>query len=471
MVRLPAPLAVVLLSAALSCGTDDPSKPVAGRPSDAQAADGKWIHWEEYYLDSQVGSGVDLRGADGLALADLDKNGALDIVVAHEDSGHIRAAFAGENARDWQRISLAEGPDAQGVEDVDAGDLSGDGWPDVVAACEGGRLVYLQNPAEPKPAFRWQSMVVEASLNRGSWIRTALADLDGDGRLEVVAVNKGAADGGLSDEPRPISVFRVNGDPLLQESWTELSFGEYDTPINAEPHDMDGDGDVDLFAGARGERRVFWLENQSANGDFVFVEHEINLDGPGKPSGFNVKLFDFSGDGRPDALLALGAGYLGWLEQPADPAAPWPVHPIGTFAPDSMTGFGIGDVDGDSDPDVMAGSYSRGARLEDDPEMGVDDALGRIGWFANPGDPAGEWTRHDIVRRKRGMFDDFAAMDLDQDGWMDFVGTRGNSGSHDGLFWLRQERDDLRMERLTPASLGDSESMPVPPTPEMPAAE
>ena len=57
---------------------------------------------------------------------------------------------------------------------------------------------------------------------------------------------------------------------------------------------------------------------------------------------------------------------------------------------------------------------------------------GRLAWFENPGGGTGEWTRHDISRRKRGMFDMAMARDLDGDGDIDFVGTRGNSVPYDG---------------------------------------
>ena len=58
-------------------------------------------------------------------------------------------------------------------------------------------------------------------------------------------------------------------------------------------------------------------------------------------------------------------------------------HYIGSFAPDSHTGYATVDIDGDGDIDVIAGSYSRGDRTGDG-SVSVD-GLGRIGWFENPG--------------------------------------------------------------------------------------
>ena len=73
-----------------------------------------------------------------------------------------------------------------------------------------------------------------------------------------------------------------------------------------------------------------------------------------------------------------------------------------------------------------------------------------------------EWQRHDISRRKRGMFDKFVARDIDGDGDMDFYGTLGNSSPFDGVFWLEQRRSGTRAASFTPASIVDSPEMPLP---------
>jgi hypothetical protein len=105
------------------------------------------------------------------------------------------------------------------------------------------------------------------------------------------------------------------------------------------------------------------------------------------------------------------------------------------------------DIDGDGDLDVYAGGYIR---------------LGRMGWFANPRDAAGAWTRHEVSRRIRGMFDMFVAIDLDADGDTDFVGTRGNANTFDGVFWLEQARGTEPARVFQPARPDDSREMPLP---------
>jgi hypothetical protein len=73
-----------------------------------------------------------------------------------------------------------------------------------------------------------------------------------------------------------------------------------------------------------------------------------------------------------------------------------------------------------------------------------------------------EWQRHDISRRKRGMFDKFMARDLDGDGDMDFLGTRGNSYPYDGVFWLEQVRSVSPRAAFERAREQESDEMPLP---------
>jgi hypothetical protein len=287
-----------------------------------------------------------------------------------------------------------------------------------------------------------------------------LADFDGDGTPEAVAPNKGAQNPSREKYrgKTTISVYKVVGEALAEDGWREIVLGSYTVPQNSEPVDLDGDGDQDIVGGIRGEGRLVFFENVG-DGAIEFVEHRIEVEGT-RASGFNLAFEDFDEDGRLDIVAATPRG-LAWLRQPEERDQPWKAHSIGTFRPDSMTGFAVADINGDGHADVMAGSYSRGPRSQDG-EVTVNDALGRLGWFENPGDPTRPWTRHDISRRKRGMYDKFIPRDLDGDGDMDFVGTRGNSAPYDGVFWLEQVRTEEPRAAFAKARSEDSEEMPLP---------
>ena len=72
------------------------------------------------------------------------------------------------------------------------------------------------------------------------------------------------------------------------------------------------------------------------------------------------------------------------------------------------------------------------------------------------------WIRNDISRRKRGMYDMFLPRDMDGDGDVDFVTTRGNSGSFDGVFWLEQVRTKKPVKSFQPARDKESAHLPLP---------
>ncbi len=452
--------------------------PVAHTLTEATSISNHYISWREHIIDDPTIAGFSLNGSDGLVMADIDRDGYEDVISVHEfdssfDSarfepgfvgvadGHVRIAYGSADPNSWTNYTLAEGSDAPAPEDVDIADLNGDGWLDVIVAAELSHLIYLQNPANGNREQPWQRLILPMTANTGSYIRVFLADLDGDGRPEAMAPNKGAQTPGPDDYARstPVSIFKVSGDPLDGNSWKEIELGRYSIPQNSEPVDLDGDGDLDIVIGTRGENRLAWFENPG-DGSLDFIEHAIGING-GVASGFNLEYADLNGDNRLD-IIGRVSGRVGWLEQPANIDDAWNAHYIGSMAPDSVTGLEITDIDGDNRLDIMVGSYSRGDR-ENDSNVSVSDPLGRIAWFQQPELATDTWTRHDITRRKRGMFDKFIARDLDQDGDLDFVGTRGNSFPYDGVFWLEQVRSDSPSQRFQPARNQDSEEMPLPP--------
>ena len=60
------------------------------------------------------------------------------------------------------------------------------------------------------------------------------------------------------------------------------------------------------------------------------------------------------------------------------------------------------------------------------------------------------------------MYDKWIAKDLDGDGDLDFIGTRGNSEPYDGVIWLEQRRSAAQKPNFRQARRTDSEQLPLP---------
>jgi hypothetical protein len=462
---------------------------LATAPSSARTAAGDYISWREHLIDDEALGGVAIRGGDGLAVGDLDKDGHPDVVSVYEadttysggPNGEIRIAFGAASRDRWVLTTLATGAEAAAAEDVALGDINGDGYLDIVAACELAHLIYFQNPGADIRTRRWERIIPPVANNRGSFIRVFLADLDRDGKLDVVSPNKGAQGPRVTQAPTAISWFKIVGPPLEGKSWVENELTKVRWPINSQTVDLDKDGDVDVIGGSVAETRIIWFENTGRSGEGLFRERPLRISGTSltgeeRPanrrndadalvSGFNMDFVDLSGDGRLDIVTFEFARLVGrsvvWLEQPPSPDGTWHLHEIGDYAPDEVVGLVSADINGDGLVDVMTGGYSGGAR-DADTDLSPNVVAGRLAWFQNPGDAKKQWVRHDISRRRRGMFDQFIPRDMDGDGDVDFLSTRGNSSIYDGVLWLEQVRTPTPSPSFRQARTQDSPEVPLP---------
>lgn len=136
--------------------------------------------WTMHVIVSGAETG--LQGADGDDLA-TDSDGHLVNATAWEESGALTYSVRTNAADPWNwTTTIVTG--MTGVEDAKLVDLDGDGRLDMIAAADGGARLWV---AWQNPDGTFTPMQVASSLSHGHWMQAAYADFNGDGYTDIVA--------------------------------------------------------------------------------------------------------------------------------------------------------------------------------------------------------------------------------------------------------------------------------------------
>ena len=165
----------------------------------------------------------------GVTLADLDGDGADEIIVNHNDAINV---VKGDGSILWTQ-ALAGGM-AQYPASV--GDLDNDGFLEVVALCAYGNARGGFNIFNHDGTIR----VAETTNNNPLICAPTLADINNDGNLEVIFCGRGRAAQGVAPG---IHVWDIEGNEIEGFPF-ELPSTPAFTPTVA---DIDGDGNLEIF--------------------------------------------------------------------------------------------------------------------------------------------------------------------------------------------------------------------------------
>jgi hypothetical protein len=327
---------------------------------------------------------------DSVAVADLTGNGKLDIIAANADvngvsvllnqgngtfgnpttyvtatPGTVQAAdfvtggepdilstgaqFAvlmnnGDGTFHDAVESLAETNPNASPQDIAEGDLNGDGAPDIVVSDGAGNGVdvLLNNGHGGFDAPVFYSTGANSDPQG-----VALADLTGDGNLDLIV-----ADAGTSS----ISVFLGKGDGTFEPPVTYPSAGDYTDAVAV--GDVNGDGKLDVvaFDALSDDVSVFL-----GNGDGTLNKPvAYTADMPGIDAFSNdILLADFSGDGKLDVAVSDPTGGVAILPGNGDGTFGTPVQipfnvPEGAY----VWGIAAADLTGNGKTDLVATSQS-----------------------------------------------------------------------------------------------------------------
>ncbi len=244
-------------------------------------------------------------------------------------------------------------------------DMNGDGKPDLVVAnnfncpsgnCEtNGTVSVLLGNGDGT----FQSAI---NYNSGGWdaVSVAVADVDGDGKPDVIVANECPLNS-CPDGNGVVAILLGNGDGTLKLAVPYgLGAASFLQPDTVTVADINGDGKLDLIVAIYGARVDVLL----GNGDGTF-QAAVTY-GLGCCQVSSVGVADVNGDGKPDLLLAFayssscpdgdcGPGQISVLLGNGDGTFQLPSSPVSTGG-DWASSIAVADVNGDGKADLIVGN-------------------------------------------------------------------------------------------------------------------
>jgi len=189
------------------------------------------------------------------------------------------------------------------------GDINGDGKPDVVLSNRGTNnvSVFLNTTVPGSATVTFAAAVTSSMTNRPHEV--VLVDLNGDGRLDLAAVNQGT--GYAAGSGTTISV-RLN--TTTAGSMTPTFAAKQDFTVGSAPRsitvlDVNGDGKPDLATANRQGNNVSILLNTTAtNATSATFATRVDVAVTTGAEAFAVRSADIDGDGRADLVVGTRAG-------------------------------------------------------------------------------------------------------------------------------------------------------------------
>jgi hypothetical protein len=274
-------------------------------------------------------------GSIALAAGDLNGDGVPDLVTANYDADSISVLLGRGDGTSLPKQDYRAPGDPSAVA---VGDLNGDHKPDVVSANDGWVLVFLNaGDGHLRPKVVYKAGNGAASV--------VLVDVSGDGALDLVTAN---FDG------KSVSVLRNAGDGTFG---SPLAYDAGKDPASIATGDLNGDGKPDL-AVAHSDRPSVSVLLNAGHGTFT-ARRDYRSGSAEQPA---MKVADLNGDGKPDLVTTNYGGISVLLNAGHGTFEP----PLGYAGSSGYGDVAVGDLNADGRPDIVAAAASG-----DDEDTGI----------------------------------------------------------------------------------------------------
>ncbi len=231
---------------------------------------------------------------------------------------------------------------------VTAGDLDGDGMPDLAITNKTSNSVslFLNNSSPGTIAFAAQTSLVTGSNPQGLEIK----DIDGDGMPDIIISN---------ETSNTISVYRNTSTAGTIFFAAKIDFTTGGKPQNITSGDFDGDGKPDIAVCNYNDSSFSVLLNNSTNGVIVFAGR-VDFNTGSKPQ--DIKNIDLDGDGKLDiAITDNGTNKISVFKNTGSNSlsfSPKTDYTVGQAVDNDHPSIqaeylSVGDMNGDGRPDLV----------------------------------------------------------------------------------------------------------------------
>jgi len=280
-----------------------------------------------------------LYNATGVAVADFTGDGMPDVAIINYGE-NLLSVFRNEsysnNISIGSRVNFGTGANPSAIS---TGDVNGDGATDIIVTNYNSQTVsvYINTTVYGFLSFAarvdYPTGVNPAAVN--------LADLNHDGRLDMVVVNEGE---------NTVSIFKNTSAGGVLSFATKVDYATGGGPRSVATGDLDADGDIDIVVGNSGSFFASVFKNTS-NNDNISFNTQVSIATESGPS--TVSVNDMDGDGKPDIWASsFSTASIGLLKNISTPGnigfAAGVSYPVVGYPGKHITG----DLDGDGKTDI-----------------------------------------------------------------------------------------------------------------------